>query len=177
MNDSIMIAHFTVMTKASETLLDGTPENWSAFEHHLLTEAENPTIIWNQEITNFQPTDETSKPFNFLKGYIDLPENMTCRLMDDLANAKLVDLVTPASQLYTLHCLKTKLKLPHNGPAHDIKSPIPLGLNNKDGRIFFIKIVSHSFLDKEAHKSIIYEYVLKLEITESNNMEGFQREL
>jgi hypothetical protein len=41
----------------------------------------------------------------------------------------------------------------------------------------FIKIVSHTFLDKEAHICIIYEYILKLEITESNNMEGFQREL
>jgi hypothetical protein len=30
--------------KSSKTLLDGTPENWTAFEHHLLTEAENPTI-------------------------------------------------------------------------------------------------------------------------------------
>jgi hypothetical protein len=36
---------------------------------------------------------------------------------------------------------------------------------------------SHTFPDKEAHKRIIYEYILKLEITESNNMEGFQREL
>jgi hypothetical protein len=37
--------------------------------------------------------------------------------------------------------------------------------------------VSRTFPDKEAHKRIIYEYILKLEITESNNMEGFQREL
>jgi hypothetical protein len=42
---------------------------------------------------------------------------------------------------------------------------------------FFIKTVSHTFPDKEAHKRIIYEYILKMEITESNNMEGFQREL
>jgi hypothetical protein len=54
---------------------------------------------------------------------------------------------------------------------------MPLGLSNKDGRIFFIKIVSHTFTDKEAHKRIIYEYILKVEITESNNVEGFQREL
>jgi hypothetical protein len=47
------------------------------------------------------------------------------------------------------------------------------GLSNKDGRIFFIKIVSHTFPDKEAHKSIIYEYILKLDITEWNSMEGF----
>jgi hypothetical protein len=54
---------------------------------------------------------------------------------------------------------------------------MPTDLSNKDGHIFFIKIVSHTFPDKEAHKSIIYEYILKLEITESNNMERFQREL
>jgi hypothetical protein len=51
------------------------------------------------------------------------------------------------------------------------------GLSNKYGCIFFIKIMSHTFSDKEAHRRIIYEYILKLEITESNNMEGFQREL
>jgi hypothetical protein len=54
---------------------------------------------------------------------------------------------------------------------------MPLSLSNKDGRIFFIKIVLHSLPDKEAHKRIIYEYILRLEIIESNNMEGFQREL
>jgi protein associated with RNAse G/E len=52
-----------------------------------------------------------------------------------------------------------------------------IGLNNKDGRLFFINLVSHTFPDKEAHKQIIYEYVLTLEMTESNNMEGFQREI
>jgi hypothetical protein len=54
---------------------------------------------------------------------------------------------------------------------------MPTGLRNKDGRIFFIKLVSHTFPDKEAHKQIIYKYILKLEITESNDMKGFQREL
>jgi hypothetical protein len=54
---------------------------------------------------------------------------------------------------------------------------MPTGIGNKDERIFFIKIVSHTLPDKEAHKRIIYEYILKLGITESNNMEGFQREL
>jgi hypothetical protein len=54
---------------------------------------------------------------------------------------------------------------------------MPTGLSNKNGGIFFIKLVSHTFPDKEAHKRIIYEYILKLEITESNNVEGFQREL
>jgi hypothetical protein len=54
---------------------------------------------------------------------------------------------------------------------------MPIGLSNKYGRIFFIKLVSHAFPDKEAHKRIIYEYILKLKITKSNNMEGFQREL
>jgi hypothetical protein len=44
MNDHRTTAHFNVTTKPSETLFDRTPENWPAFEHHLLTEAENPTI-------------------------------------------------------------------------------------------------------------------------------------
>jgi hypothetical protein len=54
---------------------------------------------------------------------------------------------------------------------------MPIGLSNKDGQLFFIKLVSHTFPDKEAHTRIMYEYILKLEITESNNIEGFQREL
>jgi hypothetical protein len=178
MNDHITAAHFTAITKPSETLFDGTPENWPAFEHHLLTEAENPTIRWNQEITNFQSTDGTSEPFNFLKGYFDLPENMTCTLMEDLEHAKKPNLVSPASQLYKLHYLKKKLKNRLTPDlAHDIEASMPIGLRNKDGRIFFIKIVSHTFPDKEAHKHMIYEYILKLEIKESNNMEGFQQEL
>jgi hypothetical protein len=103
---------------------------------------------------------------------------MTGTLMDDLENAKQMDLVTPGSQLYKLHCLKTKLKnFPTPDLAHDIEASLPLGLSNKYGRIFFIKNFSHAFPDKEAHKRIIYEYILKLEITESNNMEGFQQEL
>jgi hypothetical protein len=98
--------------------------------------------------------------------------------MDNLVNEKIVDLISPASQLYKLQCLKTKLKnCLTSDLAHDIEASIPIVLSNKYGRIFFIKLVSHTFLDKEAHKRIIYEYILKLEITESNNMEGFQREL
>jgi hypothetical protein len=42
MNDHRKAAHFIVMTKPYETLFNGTPENWPAFEHHLLTEAETP---------------------------------------------------------------------------------------------------------------------------------------
>jgi hypothetical protein len=99
----------------------------------------------------------TFEPFNFLERYLDLPDNMTNTLMNDLTDANIINLVLPASQIYKLS--------------------MPVGLSNKDGKLFFIKLVSHTFLDKEAHKRIIYEYILKLEITESNNMEGFQREL
>jgi hypothetical protein len=35
MNDHRTTAHFNAITKPSETLFDGTPENWPAFEHHL----------------------------------------------------------------------------------------------------------------------------------------------
>jgi hypothetical protein len=37
MNDHRITAHFNTMTKASDTLFYGTPENWPIFEHHLLT--------------------------------------------------------------------------------------------------------------------------------------------
>jgi hypothetical protein len=178
MNDHRTTDHFNVMTKTSERLFYGTPDNWPTFEHRLLTEAENPTISWNQDITNYQPTDETSEPFSFLERYFDLPDNTINTLMSGLADAKIIDLVTLASQLYKLHCLKNKTQnCLTTDLTHDIKASMPIGLSNKDGRLFFIKLVSHTFPDKEAHKQIIYKYILKLEITESNNMEGFQREL
>jgi hypothetical protein len=91
------------MTTPLEILFDGKPENWPEFEHHLLTETGNPTIGWNQELTNFQLMDKTMKPFNFLEGYFDIPETMIGALRDELHQAKQIDLVRPASQLYKLH--------------------------------------------------------------------------
>jgi hypothetical protein len=177
MNDHRSTAHFNAMAKPSETLFDGTPDNWPAFEHHLLTEAENPTISWNQDITNYQP-NEDSEPFNFLERYFDLPDEMTNTLMNELADAKQIDLVQPDSHLLKPHCLKTKLKNCLTiDLTHDIDASMPTGLSHKDVRLFIIKLVSHTFPDKEAHKRIIYEYILKFEITESNNMESFTREL
>jgi hypothetical protein len=77
MNDHSITTHFNAMTKASDTLFDGTPENWPIFEHHFLTEAENPTIAWNQHLTHFQP-DEEKEPLNLLERYFDLPlKNIT----------------------------------------------------------------------------------------------------
>jgi hypothetical protein len=67
-NDHIISAHFTAMTKPSEILFYGKHVNWPEFDHHLLTEAENPTIGWNQELINFQMMDKTTKPFKFLEG-------------------------------------------------------------------------------------------------------------
>jgi hypothetical protein len=88
---------------------------------------------------------------------------MTNTLMNKLADAKIIDIVSPASQLYKLHCLKTKLKnCLTTDLAHDIDAYVPIGLSYKDGRLFFIKLVSHTFPDKEAHNRIIYEYILKL---------------
>jgi hypothetical protein len=177
MNDHISTAHFNAMTKPSDTLFDGTPDNWPAFKHHILTESENRTISWNQHITNYQP-NENSEPFNFLERYFDRPDDMTNTLMNKLADAKQIVLVQPASQLFKLHCLKTKPKnCLTTDLAHDIDASVPTGLSHKDGRLFFIKLVYHTFPDKEAHKRIIYEYILKLETTKSNNMESFTREL
>jgi hypothetical protein len=159
------IAHFNAMTKPSDILFDGTPENWTAFEHHLLTEAENPTISWNQDITNYHPS-KNYEPFNYLERYFDFPDDMTTTLMNELAEAKQIDLVQPSSQLFKLHCLKTKLKNCLTPDlTHDIDASMPPGLSQKDGRIYFIKLVSHTFPDKEAHKRNIYEYILKLEMT------------
>jgi hypothetical protein len=177
MNDHRSTAHFNAMTKPLDTLFDGTPDNWPAFEHHLLTEAKNPTISWNQDITNYQP-NKNSEPVTLLERYFDLPDDMMNMLMNELADAKQIDLVQPASQLFKLNCLRNFFKncLTTN-LAHDIDASMPTGLSHKDGRLFFIKLVSHTFPDKEAPKRIIYEYILKLEITESNNMESFTREL
>jgi hypothetical protein len=111
MNDHRTTDHFTARTKPSETLFDGTPENWPAFERHLLTEAEKPTIRWNQKITNYQPIDETSEPLHFLQRYFDLPDNTTGTLMNKLADAKIIDLISLLSQLYKLHCLKKNSKI------------------------------------------------------------------
>jgi hypothetical protein len=108
MNDHRITTHFNTMTKASDTLFDGTPENWPIFEHHLLTESENPTIAWNQHITHFQP-DEEEEPLNFLERYFDLPEDISQKLQLDLANDKMADLMQVHSKLYKLHFLKTKL--------------------------------------------------------------------
>jgi hypothetical protein len=86
MNDHRSTVHFNAMTKPSDTLFDGTPENWPAFEHHLLAEAKNPTIICNQDITNYQPNKD-SEPFNFIERYFDLLDDMTNMLMNKLADA------------------------------------------------------------------------------------------
>jgi hypothetical protein len=154
--------------------LKDNPKNWPAFEHHLLDEAEKPTIGWNQELIHFQLMNTATKPFNFLEGYFNIPETMIGALQDDLKCTKQDDLMKPTSQLYRLHSLKIKLK---NCLTMDldsnIETSIPTVISNKDGCIFFIKIVSHTFPDKEAHKRIIYKYIMKLEITESNNMEAF----
>jgi hypothetical protein len=66
-NDYRISAHFTAMTKPLEILFQGKPENWPEFEHHLLQEAENPTIGWNQELMNFQTMDKRTKPCSFLE--------------------------------------------------------------------------------------------------------------
>jgi hypothetical protein len=60
MDDHRKTSHLNAMTKTSETLFDRTPKKWPAFGHHLQTEAENPTISWNQDITKYQPTHGNS---------------------------------------------------------------------------------------------------------------------
>jgi hypothetical protein len=107
--------------------------------------------------------DTTTTPFNFLEGYFDIPETVICALQDDLKRAKQEDRMKPALQPYRLHSYKTKLEkcLPPD-LSRNIETSMSTGIRNKDGCICFIKIVSHTFLDKEVHKRIIYEYILKL---------------
>jgi hypothetical protein len=157
-NDHRASANFVVMTKACSVPFDGQPNIWPAFKHQLLNESENPTIGWNQELVNFQLMDTTTKPFNFLAGYFNIPETMIKALKTTLIEKKLKNFLTPDL-------------------ARDIETSMPTSLRNKDGRIFFIKIISHTFPDREVHKHIIYEYILKLEIIESNNKEAFQQKL
>jgi hypothetical protein len=76
MKDHRTTDHFNAMRKPSETLFDGTPENWLAFKQHLLTEVKNQTISWSQDSTNYQPMNGNSEPFNSLERYFDLPDNM-----------------------------------------------------------------------------------------------------
>jgi hypothetical protein len=51
-------AHFTVITKPSETLLYRTRDNWPAFK-------ENPTIRLNHELTSYQPIDHSTSLTGF----------------------------------------------------------------------------------------------------------------
>jgi hypothetical protein len=155
-SDHISYVHLNAMTKPLDTMFDRTPANWPAFEHHLLTEAENPTKSWNQDITHYQP-NENSETFNFLERYFDLLDDMTNTLMNDLADAKQIHVVQPASQLFKLHFLKTKLRNHLTTDlARDIDTSMPPGLSHKDGQLFFIKLVYHTLPDKEAHTRIIY---------------------
>jgi hypothetical protein len=110
---------------------------------------------------------QMEKPFNFLEGYFNIPESMINALKDDLQRTKSDGIQKQNSHLYIL--------TPYL--AHHTKPLMSKGVSNKDGRIFFITLVSRTLPDKKAHKHIICEYILKLEITQSNTMEAFQREL
>jgi hypothetical protein len=87
-NDHRAYANFTSTTKACDVLFDGQPKNWPAFEHHLMNEYVNTTIGWNQELVHFQLMDSTTKPFNFLEGYFNIPEIMIEALQEDLNRTK-----------------------------------------------------------------------------------------
>jgi hypothetical protein len=171
-------AYFTAMISACDVLCDGQPENWPPFESHLPNQAENATIGLSNELLNFKLMDQTTTPFNFLEGYFIIPESMIDALKDDLKRTKAEDLQKQNSQLYKLSSLENKLKnCLTTDLASDIETSMPTRVRNKDGRIFFIKIVSNTLSDKEAHKHIICDSVLNHEITQSNNMGAFQREL
>jgi hypothetical protein len=65
---------------------------------------------------------------------------MTGTLMNEVANATIIDIISPALQQYKLHCLKKKLKnCPPTDLAHDSESSMPIGLIIKDGCILPIQ--------------------------------------
>jgi hypothetical protein len=166
-NDHRASAQIAAMTKSCDVLFDGQLENWPVFQNQLLNDGENYTIGWNNKLLNFQRMDNTTKPFIFLEGYFNIPDTMVDALKDDLTRTKQGDLQKPISQMYRIYSLRTKLRrCLAPDLAHEIEICMPTGISNKDGCIFFIKIVSHSFPDKETHKEthkeIIYEYTLKL---------------
>jgi hypothetical protein len=177
-NDHRASAHFTAMTKACDMLFDGKPENWPAFESHLLNEAGNLTIGWSCELLNFQLIDQTTKTFNFMEGYFNILDSMIDAMKDDLERTKAEDLQKQTLQLYRLYSLKIKLKNCLTPDlARDIETSMPDEVSNTYGRIFIINIISNTFPEKEAHIHTICEYIMKLEITQSNNMEAFQHTL
>jgi hypothetical protein len=51
---------------------------------------------------------------------------------------------------------------------------MPKDISNKYGRIFLCLIISGNFPDKEAHKDIIYNYIMELKVTKSNSMESYR---
>jgi hypothetical protein len=108
-NDRRASGHFTAMATACDVLFDGQSENWLMLENHLLNEAENPTLGWNQELLHFQLMDTTNRPFKFLEGYLKIPNIMIDALKDNLKHTKPEDLQKPASRLYKLYSLRTKL--------------------------------------------------------------------
>jgi hypothetical protein len=92
---------------------------------------------------------QTDKPFNSVEGYFYIMESTNTALNVDLKCTKAGDIQKQTSHIYRLYLLKTKLKKCLTlDLAPDIKISMPDGVINKDGRIFFIKIVSSTFPDK-----------------------------
>jgi hypothetical protein len=54
---------------------------------------------------------------------------------------------------------------------------MPMDISDNDSRIYFYLIISRTFPDKDVHKEIIKNYILELNITKSNSMESYQRDL
>jgi hypothetical protein len=119
-------------------------------------------------------------PNNFLESDVDIPENMIEQLLSkDLKNTKVDEIINRFhTKLFNLNVLLNKLRNCLT-PAFsvDIEESAPKGTNNKDGCIYFIAIASRTFLDKEAHKHIVWDYIMKIKITQSYSMESYQRDI
>jgi hypothetical protein len=169
--------HYNNMTKSSDVLLDVNADKWQAFEDHLTKEAANPSIGWSKDILGFQIMGQ-GPVINLLEKYFDMPPNMIAGLQDEPKDTKEGDLNNLYTKRYRLKALKTKL---HNCLTHSfgdhIEESMPMDIINNDGRIYFCLIISHTFMDKDAYKEIINNYILELKITKSNSMESYQRDL
>jgi hypothetical protein len=139
------------MTKAIDIIFDGKPENWQAFEYHLVKESGNPTISWSNTILGFQIMGQC--PVITLLKTFYIPPNMISGLQDDLKDTKEGDLGSMNTKLYKLKALNTKLPncLTHSF-GNPIEEPIPLDISNSNGRIYFCLIILRIFPYKYAHK-------------------------
>jgi hypothetical protein len=68
-----------------------------------------------------------------------------------------------------------------SGLVDDLKTTKREDINNIDSKLYKLNalktIILRIFSDKEAHKDILPNYIMELQITKSNSMESYQRDI